>query len=65
MLSAASGRVFTLRYTYESDFLRLFGFGVEHVNYDEEVNPQSTRTYDEANRPFFRLDYVGMRICIG
>jgi len=25
---------------YKSDFLRLFGFGVEHVNYDEDVNPE-------------------------
>jgi len=27
---------------YKSDFLRLFGFGVEHVNYDEDVNPEVT-----------------------
>jgi len=25
---------------YKSDFLRLFGFGLEHVNYDEDVNPE-------------------------
>ena len=25
---------------YKSEFLRLFGFGVEHVSYDEDVNPE-------------------------
>ena len=25
---------------YKSDFLRLFGFGVEQVNYEEDVNPE-------------------------
>ena len=25
---------------YKSDFLRLFGFGLEQVNYDEDVNPE-------------------------
>lgn len=25
---------------YHQDFLNLFGFGFEHVNYDEDVNPQ-------------------------
>jgi len=25
---------------YKSDFLRLFGFGLEHVNYAEDVNPE-------------------------
>jgi len=25
---------------YKSDFLRLFGFGLEGVNYEEDVNPE-------------------------
>ena len=25
---------------YKSDFLRLFGFGIENVNYEEDVNPE-------------------------